>query len=445
MPLELPEDFSRKLEEAANVLSSASRVKVVSHYDGDGLCAAGILAKVLHREGLSFQVRITRALNETFVETLEGDEDVILMADMGSNNLPALEILSAKVIVVDHHDPRGDSEKIVHINAHLLGINGTKGACAATLSFTLATVMDEENWDLAGIALAGAVADRQHPGGLEGLNRSIAKEASEKVGMRVDRTHTLLGDNLAEALSLSINPYLVGISGNMDGVGSFLSDLGISPDMRVEELEGESKTKLISAISLKLLEQGVTAEDVKGVIEEGYWDASRGTYANWTAAYVNACGRLGMDGVGVAICLGDPSALEEGKRLRKEFLDQVLVGLKKVEDEGAFERNHTQFFYVENPSFAGTIGGVAMRFLLNPGLATVALSVLTKQTRISGRATKDLVRMGVNLAEAFKESAEVLGGSGGGHSIAAGASIPKGKEEKFLEYVDNTLEVQLEG
>ncbi|MEE8182920.1 MAG: DHH family phosphoesterase, partial [Thermoplasmata archaeon] len=147
----------------------------------------------------------------------------------------------------------------------------------------------------------------------------------------------------------------------------------------------------------------------------------------------------------VAICLGDPSALEEGKRLRKEFLGQVLVGLKKVEDEGAFERNHMQFFYVENPSFAGTIGGVAMRFLLNPGLATVALSVLTKQTRISGRATKDLVRKGVNLSEAFKESAEVLGGSGGGHSIAAGASIPKGKEEKFLEYVDNTLEVQLEG
>ncbi|MCJ2556081.1 MAG: DHH family phosphoesterase [Candidatus Thermoplasmatota archaeon] len=444
MSLELPEDFSRKLEEAVDVLSSATRVKVVSHYDGDGLCAAGILAKALHREGLSFQVRTTRSLDEAFIETLEGDEDVILMADMGSNSLPALEKLSAEVIVLDHHEPRGDSEKIVHINSHLHGIDGTKGACAATLSFTLATVMDEANWDLAGIALAGAVADRQHPGGLEGLNRSIVKEASEKAGMRIDRTHTFLGDTLAEALSLSINPYVLGISGNVGGAGSFLTDLGISPDMRVEELEGESKTKLISAVSLKLLEQGVTAEDVKEVIEEGYWDVSRGTYANWTAAYVNACGRLGKDGIGVAICLGDLSALEEGKRLRKEFLDQVLVGLKKVEDEGAFEKNHTQFFYVENPSFAGTIGGVAMRYMLNPDLATVALSVLTEKTRISGRATKDLVGKGVNLAEAFKESAEVLGGAGGGHSIAAGASIPKGKEEKFLEHVDNTIEVQLE-
>ena len=39
MPFELPEDFLKKLEVAVDVLSSASRVKVVSHYDGDGLCA----------------------------------------------------------------------------------------------------------------------------------------------------------------------------------------------------------------------------------------------------------------------------------------------------------------------------------------------------------------------------------------------------------------------
>jgi RecJ-like exonuclease len=445
MPLELPEDFLKKLNVAVDVLSSASKVKVVSHYDGDGLCAAGVLAKALHRRGLNFQVTTTRALDEAFIESLEGSGDVILMADMGSNNLPSLENLSPKVIVLDHHEPRNDSEKVIHINAHLHGIDGTRGACASTLAFTLATVMDEENWDLAGIALAGAVADRQHPGGLEGLNRSISKEATERVGMRVDTTHTFLGETLAEALSLSINPYVVGISGDEPGAAAFLSDLGLAPDMPVEDVKGESRTKLMSAIAMKLLEQGVTAEHVKGAIEEGYWDTSRGTYANWTAAYVNACGRLGQDGVGIAICLGDPSALEEGKRLRKEFMGQVLTGLKKVEEEGAFEKKHTQFLYVENPSFAGTIGGVAMRYVLNPDLATIALSVLPEKTRVSGRATKPLVEKGVNLAEAFKESAEALGGAGGGHSIAAGASVPTGKEEKFLEYVDNTIEVQLQG
>ncbi|MFQ5909331.1 MAG: DHH family phosphoesterase [Thermoplasmata archaeon] len=445
MPLKLPEDLLGKLGNAADALSAASRVRVVSHYDGDGLCAAGILAKALHRKDLSFQVSTTRALDQDFLDNLEGDEDVLLMADMGSNRIQFLEKMDLQVIILDHHQPEHDSDEVIHINSHLHGIDGTKGACASTLSFALATVMDDVNWDLTGIALAGAVADRQHPGGLEGLNLSIATEASERVGMRIERTHTFLGDDLAEALSLSINPYIVGISGDIDGARSFLSGLGISPDLPVDELKGEQRTKLVSAVSLKLLEQGVTAEHVKGTIEEGYWDASRETYANWIAAYVNSCGRLGMDGVGIAICLGDPSALDEGKKLRNDFLNQVLGGLDRVRDEGAFEKNHIQFFYVDNPSFAGTIGGVAMRYILSPDFATVALSVLTQKTRVSGRATKELVSRGVNLADAFKESAEVLGGAGGGHSIAAGASIPKGKEEKFLEYVDNTIEVQLEG
>ncbi|MFQ6128450.1 MAG: DHH family phosphoesterase [Thermoplasmata archaeon] len=445
MPLQLPEDFSKKVERAAEELSSASRVRVVSHYDGDGLCAAGILAKALYRKDLVFQLSATRALDQEFIGSLEGDEDVLVMADMGSSRIQSLEKLGARVIVLDHHEPENDSEKVIHINSHLYGIDGTKGACAATLSFTLATVMDEENWDLAAIALAGAVADRQHPGGLEGINLAILKHVSEKGGIRIERIHTLLGEDVAEALSLSINPYIVGISGDIKGAMSFLSELGIPPDLPVEELQGELRTKLVSAISLKLLEQGVSAENVRGIVEEGYWDSSRETYANWIASYVNACGGLGKDGVGVALCLGDRSALDKGKKLRKDFLSQVLAGLEKVRTEGAFEKKHIQFFYAENPSFAGTIGGVAMRYVLNPNLATVALSVLSEKTRVSGRATKNLVETGVNLAEAFKESAEVLGGAGGGHSIAAGASIPKGKEEKFLEYVDNTIEVQLEG
>ncbi|MFQ6107734.1 MAG: DHH family phosphoesterase [Thermoplasmata archaeon] len=445
MPLQLPDDFSRKLKRAVDALSSASRVRVVSHYDGDGLCAAGILARALHRKGADFQVSTTRALDQEFLESLGGDEEVLLMADMGSSRIQILEGMDAQVIVLDHHQPGNDSEKVIHINSHLHGIDGTRGACAATLSFALAIALDEANWDLAGIALAGAVADRQHPGGLDGLNLNIAKEASEKIGMKIEKTHTFLGDDLAEALSLSINPYVIGLSGDIDGASSLLSGLGISPHLPVDELGGELRTKLISAVSLKLLEHGVTAENVKGVVEEAYWDPIRETYANWTAAYVNSCGRLGKDGVGVAICLGDPSALDMGKELRREFLTKVLAGLDKVRKEGAFEKKHVQFFYVENPSFSGTIGGVAMRYLLNPDLATVVLSVLTEKTRVSGRATKELVARGVNLADAFKESADVLGGSGGGHSIAAGASIPKGKEEKFLEYVDNTIEVQLEG
>ncbi len=44
---------------------------------------------------------------------------------------------------------------------------------------------------------------------------------------------------------------------------------------------------------------------------------------------------------------------------------------------------------------------------------------------------------------ALREAAREVGGEGGGHNIASGATVPKGKEEKFLTLVDETVGRQL--
>jgi nanoRNase/pAp phosphatase (c-di-AMP/oligoRNAs hydrolase) len=49
----------------------------------------------------------------------------------------------------------------------------------------------------------------------------------------------------------------------------------------------------------------------------------------------------------------------------------------------------------------------------------------------------------LDLAEAFKVAAGSLEGSGGGHAVASGATIPKGTEDKFLDSVDSIVEGQL--
>ncbi|KAA0007752.1 MAG: DHH family phosphoesterase [Thermoplasmata archaeon] len=58
---------------------------------------------------------------------------------------------------------------------------------------------------------------------------------------------------------------------------------------------------------------------------------------------------------------------------------------------------------------------------------------------ISARATQDMVENGINLGEAMRNAAQAIGGEGGGHPVAAGASIPKGKEEEFLKLLDELL------
>ena len=68
---------------------------------------------------------------------------------------------------------------------------------------------------------------------------------------------------------------------------------------------------------------------------------------------------------------------------------------------------------------------------------------MERSTKASARATKSLVTKGLDLAVALREAASQLGGDGGGHNIASGASIPKGKEEKFLTLVDEIVGRQL--
>jgi RecJ-like exonuclease len=63
--------------------------------------------------------------------------------------------------------------------------------------------------------------------------------------------------------------------------------------------------------------------------------------------------------------------------------------------------------------------------------------------KVSARATQVLIDKGLNLSSALKQAAKELGGAGGGHDIAAGATIPKGKEEEFLEIVEKEIKNQL--
>lgn len=444
MNLDLPHEFSRRIELGVELLRKHESARIISHYDGDGLCSAGILAKALLREGISFQATATRALDEEMISSLKKERrGLMIFSDMGSGMIEKLEDMG-DVIILDHHAPNKDSEKIVHINPHLVGIDGMRGACAATVSFLFAVMLNENNWDMFGIALAGAIADRQHVGGLEGLNQKVVESAKEVGIVRQDSILSICGDNVGEALEYSINPYVKGISGNSKEVESLLKSIELSPTLSVKELSGDAKRALSSILSIKLLRQGVEADAIAGIVEDGYWLPDRETYANWLAAYINACGRMGKRGRGISICLGDSSALSEAKELRKLFLKEVLASLRKVEEQGAHEMKNIQFFYGDKSTHAGTAGGIAMRYLLNPRKATLVLTVEGKKTRISGRATRPLVSAGLNLAEAFKDSAQSLGGAGGGHSIAAGASIPKGKEEKFLEYVDRIISAQLE-
>jgi RecJ-like exonuclease len=63
-------------------------------------------------------------------------------------------------------------------------------------------------------------------------------------------------------------------------------------------------------------------------------------------------------------------------------------------------------------------------------------------TKISMRTNQWAVARGVDLQEALALASAEVGGAGGGHKIAAGAFIPRGREEEFVDSVNRILERQ---
>lgn len=62
------------------------------------------------------------------------------------------------------------------------------------------------------------------------------------------------------------------------------------------------------------------------------------------------------------------------------------------------------------------------------------------ELKISTRATEELVQKGVNLGQILQGISPKYNGVGGGHAIAAGATIPGENSGKFLMDLENAVD-----
>lgn len=444
----LPEGLEERLERGAALLEGAQRVRVLCHYDGDGTAAAALLTLALLRQGQEVHATLSRHLNAGILEGLALDGvEALVVSDMGSGQVDLLEGLQIPVVILDHHQPLRDaeSEAVVQVNPHFVGLSGTQDLCGATTALLFTLGLAPGNLDLAGIALIGCIADRQHVGGFAGLNAQLFGLAQEKEILIPERSLALADLPLKEALYYSVGPYFKDLSGREKAVAQYLKDQGLDPEKRYRDLDAPTQENLVSALSLRLVDQGVRPEIVEHLVEERYWYPPFKAYADDVESYVNACARQGEESLGLALSLGDFEEKARAETIRRKHWEAVLQGLQAVEADGVFTKKAIQFFYAEGATLAGSVAGISMRYLLDPERPTVALAVSNGTTKISARGTDYLVGKGLDLAEALRDGAEAVGGSGGGHNIASGASIPKGKEEKFLGVVDGVVAKQLGG
>ncbi|HEV8594757.1 MAG TPA: DHHA1 domain-containing protein [Thermoplasmata archaeon] len=443
-PPGVPEALWARLESGVTRLSEANRIRVLCHYDADGATSAAILARTLLRWGKSFHISLTTVLDEATISSVRSEQALpLLVADMGSSQLDGIEDLDRPAVVLDHHKPPRDSGRVVHANPHLAGIDGAHGACGATLSWAFALAADPKNWDLAGIAMAGAIADRQHIPAYDGMNGPLFEEAVRRGILRRERGPAIPDRPLGEALSASYLPFFAGLASRPDEAAKALRRISIDPEATWRDLAPAKRQALASYLATHLMKQGAIPEAVENLIEDRYWIESLKTYAGDLADAVNACCRTGAEGLAVALALGDPAAVEPAEVHRQTYGQRILAHLTRLEREGPFQGKHLVFFYCDDAALAGNVAGIAIQYLWNGARPVLALSVTDGVTRASARGTKALVVRGLDLAAALREAATAVGGTGGGHDVASGATIPKGKEDKFVGLVDELVGLQL--
>lgn len=378
-------------------------VEVLAHHDADGIAAASILCHAMFREGGRFRLRIRPGIATA---DLPGDGSVLL-CDFGS----ALTDLPGDVMVVDHHLPRFEGD--YHVNPHLAGIDGDRNLSAAGAAYLVAQRMGD-NRDLAGLALLGIIGDGQ---ALDGPNREIVNEGIANGFIAPRRGLRLPGRGLVEQLSLAVDPYLTGFSGEPDRTRALVAEVTDEDDMDTESL----LTRLVLAAAPKASVSalcgiwGTTYSLGREVIDEAL---------NLTAV-VDACGKAGNGDIGASLCLRSSHALQEAWEIAARYRQEVVAGIR-----GAHRLDErVAIFAVDD---GGVVSDVADA-LANDFVQTGPVFVIGRkgdQCSISARCPPGI---DLDLEVLMRTVAEACGGQGGGHRLRAGARIAADQADRFRQ------------
>ena len=442
---ELSKIFKKALEIIKTVPTS-SKIRVISHYDADGITSAAIISKALYRAGYDFHATLMRNPFDKGLERVSREENnLIIFSDMGSGQIETIENMNCKSIIIDHHQylKEKTSDNVLQINANLLGINGNYEACGATLSYSLAKALDSNNTDLVYLAIVGATGDKQYINGFRGYNKKIIDEALKNGFLKENNSLKLYGNSLFDALFFSVDPYYSGLSGDEKGIEELLKKMDLENNIKLENLDGKKIKQLQSYLILKLIKKGCEKNILDTIIRKRFWSDVLNCELERFADLLDSCGKGGNRGLGLELCMGNKKAFEKAIKLEKEYKQKILDELLRLEKKGFEEKRSYRYFYSKDSSLGGVIGGIATNYILDRKKPLISLVKKDDEIHISCRGNQHLVSKGLDLGLAMNKAAKKLNGHGGGHKIAAGATIDSEKEDEFLKRVDNIIENQL--
>ena len=460
-----PELFKLHLKSAVEKFNSIDRkecIRIISHYDTDGITACAILVQALMRKKRNFCISIVKQLTKDTIKSLAKENyGHYIFTDLGATSLSLMEehLSSKNIIILDHHMPEKieAGNNITHLNSHLFGVDGGKDIAGSGVVYTFAKELDPGNKDLAYLAVVGAIGDCQERCGFTGVNHNILKESvnynqiTVREGLRIFGAETR---PLYKVLATSVDPYIPGITGNEENAISFLNELGISYKIgndwrKPSSLTDEEMKRLAAGVIMKRAGEE-DPEDVFGYtyIIKKQPKESPLRDAREFSTLLNSCGRMNKGSLGIGVCLGDVKATKkaiEGQDKYKKELIRCLSWFR--------ENRHSHFVIEEDgfiiinmednimPSVTGTFASMlskSKKFKSGKLIMTMAQTI-ENTTKISLRIAGMTRTSSLDLRSIIHQIITVVGGESGGHQLAAGAIIKTDDEAKFLEVAKEIL------
>jgi len=461
--------LERDAGRAASAITAADDVLVVAHIDADGICAASIASRTLDRLGKKHDVLFVKKLDDDALAAVNGSEaSLVWLVDLGSGYLSS--ITRKKVVVADHHvpDPKWmsgqtslfDFSGLVHVNPHNCGMDGSGEISGAGVTYMISKLVDPSNVDLAYLAIVGASGDVQDQAESKfvGYNRTILQDAVDNCDMEIVDDVRLFGREtrpLTQFLQFCNDPVLPGLTsdnaGCLDLYAGLRIDLKDNGRWRTWNCLSDDEKDAVKITLIELIERaGGNAERLMGEVytlpkfEKGTELRDAKEYAT----LLNSCGRYDDAATGMRICLGDKSALADAAKNRSEHRKQLSIAMNYIKQNNVIRvRRFVQHFH-GGDEIRDTIIGIAAGMILGSDgvrndIPIIAFANADDGVKVSARADKSLAAKGLDLSIAVKTAAEKVGGFGGGHNVAAGATIPAGKEYEFIHIIESIIAAQI--
>jgi len=411
---------------------------VVCHIDADGISSGAVMANALKKLGKHFEVMPVKQLDPTVYDSIPWDRDLIFV-DLGSGQIEKTE----GHVIIDHHQPVKPAKH--QLNTHYLGLEGGPQAISASmLSYLVSRELIGDN-RMAEAAVVGMVGDQMTRRPISGLARIPVntKWVEARKGLKYFGRETR---PLSVFMKYMSEPFLPGLSGNMGACYDFLKKIKLEPNDTYHMLSKKEKERFHSELIKYGAKHGVKVHRMLG---EYYVLPKRPKTTEMRdcsefSTLLNACGRHDRPDIGIKIMLGE-DVYEEAKKLLRIHRMLLARGMEELEEEGVVQFRNFQLFESDSikPTIIGIVAGIAISSrVVSPLKPIIAIVPTEGGYKVSGRATLDLVEMGVNLGKAMRE-ATGKGEEGGGHDIAAGAFVEEGGLKSFLLKMDKALGRQL--